>query len=104
MVSLPFYKRMFLVPLISVPVLAAELAHAQSDVVVVGRRQLALDLVSPDVRTREAALAELNSARRRAKGAFDLEGKFVLFQQIVSLDSPNYVYRASYLLAKLRAD
>ena len=40
-----------------------------------GCDRLALELVSPDVKAREAALAELNRVRRRSKGEFDLEHK-----------------------------
>ncbi len=69
-----------------------------------GCDRLALELVSPDVKAREAALAELNRVRRRSKGEFDLEHKLLLFKQIVALDSPNYAYRATCFLAKLPVD
>lgn len=66
--------------------------------------QVEQQLVSPDIRAREKALSELNRARLRGKGAFDLGHKFSLFNKLLAIDSPNYVYRAAHFLAQLPVD
>lgn len=63
--------------------------------------ELAKALCSQAVRKREAALAELNRRRMKAGAKLDIEDKTAVFECLMALDSPNYVFRAAHFLAQL---
>ena len=61
-------------------------------------------LLSSDIKVREAELVRLNRKRRELGDQFDLPEKFKLFQELLKMESLNYISRATYFLGKLPVD